>query len=189
MSCVSLLTFFLFHVEICSFFFLVPHGLVRLDQLEPLACSIGDLILQQDRPALVPGRKHLALSMRPMHNAQAPSRLLVQVQNRSLLIVLDNLHLIPNHAEVPLYGRVDAEAIVNILVYAVGLDLGAASIVARDDAQLQLLEVFVLRDASDEIVVGELLGDNGLEVGALEQEGVVLVDRGLGDTVVLAQGY
>lgn len=160
---------------------LVLH-LAPLNQLEPLALGIGDRLLHQDRPTLVPGRKDRALPVaRPVGDTQAPARLPVEGQARGVLEVFDNLDLVTHNAEITLDGRVHSEPVFNISVDAVGLDLSVAAIVARDDAELQLLEVLIAGDASNEIVADELLGDEGPEVGALEQEGVVLTDRGLGD--------
>lgn len=105
--------------------------LVGLHDLEPLASSVGDRLLQGDGLALLLGRKDDASAV-ILHvgDAQTPAGLLVQIQARSLLKRLDNLDFVVHNAEVALGGRVHSELVFDILVDASGLDRAAAAIVA-----------------------------------------------------------
>lgn len=125
-----------------------------------------------------------------MGNAQAPTCFLVEVQARGALKVGHNPELLVLNTKVALDGANDSKPIFNILVDALGLDHGAAAIVARDNAKLELLKVLVaVLEPTDEQVALEVFGQEAIEVPAFELERVVLADVDLGDALVVTKSY
>lgn len=79
-----------------------------------------------------------------------------------------------------------AEAIFDVLADAVSWEGRRAFPVSRDNAELELLEVLVALDTSNQQVVGKLSGNEALQRVALELEKLILLDVGLGDAFVAA---
>src|SRR5690554_1228674 len=142
--------------------------------------------LQRHRLSTTIGRKHNARSIvLKVCNSQSPSLLLVQVQARGMSEIFHNLNLAIDDLEVSFDGFLHLEAVLDVLVDAVCWHISVASVITRDNAHLQLLETTVAVDTADDHVLVGKLGDQTIELRALEVEGMVLFDGRLGDTIVL----
>lgn len=108
----------------------------------------------------------------------------LQVQSRGVVEVGDNLDHVAGHTEVTLFGSLHLKSIFDVFVDTVCFVGRVAFAVGRDNTELELLEVLVAADATNQDIVIELLGDHAVEVPALELEGFVLLHVAAGEALV-----
>lgn len=158
----------------------------RVLDLKPLAAIVLLRLVQNDRSTRCTGLQNRSRAIRvDVGNTQTLIFLLVKVQAGGILKVWDNAELLVLNLKISLGWAMDAEAILHILPYTSGWNLGGTLHVGGDNAELKLLEIlFSVRDTTDKQLAVNMLGQVGLEIVAQELEGVVLLDVRLGDALI-----
>lgn len=107
-----------------------------------------------------------------------------QIQSSGILKFRDDANKAVLDAEVSLLGAVNAVAILDILVDAVGWEFGVALVVTGDNAELELLQVLVEGVSSHDHIVARQIGHEAIEIVAVKLECLVLLDGDMGDALV-----